>query len=217
VSEGSLLLNRQKDHRPRQPRSWNEDDTGLLGNAGGPSPFPTFSASPSAPEEAATVNWYNPEKGFGFVALADGRGDAFLHHSALRASGLQSVPEGALLKVRVSKGQKGQQVDEILSVSEGSGTAPSPRRPQGARPDRNDRPRREVNLSDVTEVVGVVKWYSAQKGFGFVSAETGGKDVFVHATALQRAGLTTLNEGQSVRMGVVAGSKGPEAASISLA
>ncbi|MCX7376850.1 MAG: cold-shock protein [Alphaproteobacteria bacterium] len=72
-------------------------------------------------------------------------------------------------------------------------------------------------MSDATEVVGIVKWYNAQKGFGFVTPDTGGKDVFVHATALERAGLTTLNEGQSVRMSVVTGSKGPEAASVSLA
>lgn len=169
------------------------------------------------PEEAATVKWYNSDKGFGFVALADGRGDAFLHMSALRASGLQSVQEGAALQVRVSQGQKGLQVDQVVSVSEGSGMASPPRRPQAPRPDRNDRPRREVNLGDATEVAGVVKWYNAQKGFGFVTPETGGKDVFVHATALERAGVTMLNEGQPVRMAVVAGAKGPEAASISLA
>ncbi len=169
------------------------------------------------------MKWYNSEKGFGFVALADGRGVAFLHMSALRASGLQSVQEGAALQVRVSQGQKGLQVDQVVSVSEGSGIASPPRRPQAPRPDRNDRndrndrPRREVNLGDATEVFGIVKWYNAQKGFGFVTPETGGKDVFVHATALERAGLTTLNEGQSVRMAVVAGAKGPEAASISLA
>jgi CspA family cold shock protein len=95
--------------------------------------------------------------------------------------------------------------------------ASPPRRPQAPLPDRKDRPRREVNLGDATEVAGIVKWYNAQKGFGFVTPETGGKDVFVHATALERAGLTMLNEGQAVRMAVVAGAKGPEAASISLA
>lgn len=45
---------------------------------------------------------------------------------------------------------------------------------------------------------GTVKFYNAQKGFGFIQPDNGGKDVFVHATALERAGLRGLNEGQKV-------------------
>jgi CspA family cold shock protein len=45
---------------------------------------------------------------------------------------------------------------------------------------------------------GKVKWYNSQKGFGFIAPDDGGKDVFVHATALEAAGLRGLNEGQSV-------------------
>jgi CspA family cold shock protein len=45
---------------------------------------------------------------------------------------------------------------------------------------------------------GTVKWFNAQKGFGFIQPADGSKDVFVHVTAVQRAGLTTLNEGQKV-------------------
>ena len=57
----------------------------------------------------------------------------------------------------------------------------------------------------------------ATKGFGFISPQDGGKDVFVHATALEHAGLPPLQEGQSVRMNVVQGAKGPEVSSISVA
>jgi CspA family cold shock protein len=46
--------------------------------------------------------------------------------------------------------------------------------------------------------IGKVKWYNAQKGFGFIAPEDGGKDVFVHATALEAAGIRALNEGQAV-------------------
>jgi CspA family cold shock protein len=46
---------------------------------------------------------------------------------------------------------------------------------------------------------GTVKFYNYQKGFGFITPDAGGKDVFVHATALERAGMNTLNEGQKVR------------------
>jgi cold shock protein len=45
---------------------------------------------------------------------------------------------------------------------------------------------------------GTVKFYNSQKGFGFIQPDDGGKDVFVHATALERAGISTLNEGQKV-------------------
>jgi CspA family cold shock protein len=45
---------------------------------------------------------------------------------------------------------------------------------------------------------GTVKWYNSQKGYGFIQPESGGKDVFVHATALEAAGLRTLADGQQV-------------------
>lgn len=45
---------------------------------------------------------------------------------------------------------------------------------------------------------GTVKWFNSTKGYGFIQPSDGGKDVFVHITALERAGLTTLNEGQAV-------------------
>jgi CspA family cold shock protein len=45
---------------------------------------------------------------------------------------------------------------------------------------------------------GTVKWFNAQKGFGFIQPADGGKDVFVHISAVERAGMTTLNEGQQL-------------------
>ncbi len=51
---------------------------------------------------------------------------------------------------------------------------------------------------------GVVKWFNNQKGFGFIQPESGGKDVFVHISAVERAGMSTLNEGQRVTFDVVA-------------
>lgn len=51
---------------------------------------------------------------------------------------------------------------------------------------------------------GTVKWFDARKGFGFIQPETGGPDVFVHISAVERAGLNSLNEGQKVSFEVVA-------------
>jgi CspA family cold shock protein len=51
---------------------------------------------------------------------------------------------------------------------------------------------------------GTVKWFDSRKGFGFIQLEAGGKDVFVHISAVERAGLSTLNEGQQVSFDVVA-------------
>ena len=62
-----------------------------------------------------------------------------------------------------------------------------------------------------------MKCYNAAKGFGFIVRDGGGKDIFVHASALERAGIAGLDEGQRVLIGVAEGRKGPEAASIQLA
>ena len=51
---------------------------------------------------------------------------------------------------------------------------------------------------------GIVKWFNAQKGFGFIQPQDGGKDVFVHISAVQRAGMETLREGQKVSFEIVA-------------
>jgi cold shock protein len=51
---------------------------------------------------------------------------------------------------------------------------------------------------------GTVKWFNSQKGFGFIQPDDGGKDVFVHISALERAGMSNLNEGQKISYEVVA-------------
>jgi CspA family cold shock protein len=66
------------------------------------------------------------------------------------------------------------------------------------------------------EESGTIKWYNAIKGFGFVASDRGGKDIFVHASTLKRAGIADLAEGQRVAVEVIDGRKGPEAASLRL-
>jgi CspA family cold shock protein len=56
--------------------------------------------------------------------------------------------------------------------------------------------------------IGTVKWFNAQKGYGFIGPDDGGKDVFVHISAVERAGLSTLREGQKITFEVERGQQG---------
>ncbi|HET6872028.1 MAG TPA: cold-shock protein CspD [Sporolactobacillaceae bacterium] len=60
---------------------------------------------------------------------------------------------------------------------------------------------------------GKVKWFNAEKGYGFIEVE-GGNDVFVHYSAIQEEGFKTLEEGQEVSFEIVEGSRGPQAANV---
>jgi CspA family cold shock protein len=186
-----------------------------------------FDSAPRTPRPhltniSATVKWYNPTKGFGFVQPSDGSPDAFLHASALQLFGESEVAEGAVITCDVAQGQKGPQVVAIHRID-----APPP----GSRPSsRRDGPRRDGGLyggarsyddgwgaeNNGATVEGTVKWFNPDKGFGFIALDQGGKDVFVHVKALERCGLSTLAPDQRVRVTTRAGLKGPEAQNISL-
>lgn len=64
--------------------------------------------------------------------------------------------------------------------------------------------------------IGQVKFFNTTKGYGFIAPETGGKDVFVHMTAVQSAGLRSLNEGQRISFDIEADKKGPKAVNLKL-
>lgn len=61
---------------------------------------------------------------------------------------------------------------------------------------------------------GIVKWFNAEKGFGFIAQEDGGDDVFVHYSAIQTQGYKTLDENQKVEFDVTQGPKGPQAENV---
>ncbi|MBX5464814.1 MAG: cold shock domain-containing protein [Clostridia bacterium] len=61
---------------------------------------------------------------------------------------------------------------------------------------------------------GTVKWFNAEKGYGFISRDDGEGDVFVHYTAIQSEGFRTLEEGQRVQFDIVQGTKGPQAQNV---
>jgi cold shock protein len=68
------------------------------------------------------------------------------------------------------------------------------------------------DLKRTTMTIGTVKWFNAQKGYGFIQPEDGSKDVFVHISAVERAGLGSLNEGQRVTFELERGNQGKTAA-----
>ncbi len=199
------------DSKPRQPRAFGGGPEGGFG--GSPMGGPSSSPAATGPTVDATVKWFKADNGYGFVELADGQGDAFLHANALRNAGHESVPTGAKLRVQVGAGAKGAQVTRVLEVDVSSAVEQRPSRPSGDGP----RPRRMApDPSTAVSVTGRVKWFDDAKGFGFVASEDGGKDVFVHISILGPAGITSLAEGQQVNMRVVDTPKGREAISLSI-
>ena len=153
----------------------------------------------------AKVKWFNASKGFGFVTPSDGSQDAFLPMAMLRRAGYEEVREGASIICEVSAGAKGPLVTTVLNIDTSTAMAPSGRR-------RFDR-RGSAALDDLE---GAVKWFEPDKGYGFISPDGGGKDVFIHITALRRSGINMLDPGQRVRVEVVDGKKGQEADRITL-
>ena len=209
-------MGRYKEYREPRRRGYDDDNASSDRPARNRPSYPRSDAPQAprsnAPQGAAAdavVKWFNAEKGFGFVAV-DGGSEAFLHIRQLQTAGHTSVPEGARLKVMVGQGQKGPEVTQVLEVDTSTASA-SPSSPERRRPPANPQVSGQTR-----EGLGTVKMYKADKGFGFISQDDGGKDVFVHATTLARVGLKALSEGQRVRMQVGQGKKGLEAQSVEL-
>jgi CspA family cold shock protein len=209
----------RRDRDRGQRRRGFEDDA-----FSGPEPYqarprqsfrktPREDAAPTGPAIDATVKWFNEEKGFGFVELQDGSGDAFLHIGVLQAAGHDTALPESKMRVQVGVGQKGRQVTAILEMHMGTGGAPRPQRSAAPKVPSGRPP---PDPSTASDLEGTVKWFNADKGFGFVVCEDGGKDVFLHKSVVERAGLRAVDEGQRLAMKVVKTQKGREAISIAL-
>ena len=150
-----------------------------------------------------TVKWFNPTKGFGFIEPEDGGGDVFVHISAVEQAGFSSLEEGQKIRYELEADRRtGKQSATGLEVLGGGSPAPS------ARPPRRDsfEPRGGGGFGggggadrvSQGEASGMVKWFNATKGFGFIVPDAGGEDLFVHMSALEQSGLRSLEEGQTV-------------------
>jgi CspA family cold shock protein len=170
----------------------------------------------------AKVKWFNAAKGFGFVTLSDGSPDAFLPMAILRRAGYDDIREGASITCEVGAGAKGPLVVSVLNVDNSTAVASSGggggygQRDRdygggGGGAGRGGYRQDSAPRGPAQSVEGAVKWFEPDKGYGFISPDGGGKDIFVHITALRRSGVQTLGPGQRVRVDVVDGRKGLEA------
>ena len=125
----------------------------------------------------------------------------------LTQGGIAAVQPGETLEVRVGPGHTGPHITEVLSVDSGT-AAPMASQQSSAQATTLNGPS--------VEETGTVKWFNADKGYGFIAPNGGGRDVFVHVSALERSGIEGLSEGQPVVVDVVEGRKGPEAARVRL-
>jgi CspA family cold shock protein len=201
---------RNQDFRHSRRREFDTDTHHPQSRAFGTQPWfaQTRFEEPSGDPVRAVVKWFSPEKGFGFVELSDEFGDGFLHGSVLARTGISAVQPGDTLEVRVGPGHKGPHVTEVLSVHSSIAARVAPRR-SSATP---DSPPPATGI----EETGTVKWFNAERAYGFIARDSGGKDVFVHISALERSGITSLIEGQPVIVDFVEGRKGLEAVRVRL-
>jgi CspA family cold shock protein len=158
------------------------------------------------------LRWFRSDKGYGFVALTGGQGDAFLHLKALRAFGRETAAPGAKLNVVVDEGPRGMQVTRVVDIDEACAAPTASRFSSGGRAYR----RANRDPSAAIDLTGRVKWFDDVRGFGFVASDDFGRDVFVHCSVLGPAGVSRLDEGQTVTMRVIETPKGREAIEISL-
>ncbi len=121
---------------------------------------------------AGTVLWFNPTKGFGFIKRDGGGKDVFIHVNEIKLVGRTEVREGQRIAFEVDMSPKGKPTAKKL------------------------------NLLDIPvgkhQESGTVKWFDPRKGYGFIVPGCGGGDVFLHISAVERAGRTALEQGESV-------------------
>lgn len=183
---------------------------GFRGGGGG-------GARPSMPaqvigEGKGVVKFFNGQKGFGFIVRDDGGEDVFVHISAVEQAGLTGLAEGQPLEFTlVDRGGRVSATDlkiegEPLPVEDRG-----PPRERGGPGGGGDRggPQRQLTGEKAS---GTVKFFNAMKGFGFIQRDDGQPDAFVHISAVERAGMTNLNEGDRLEFELEVDRRGKYAA-----
>ncbi len=156
-------------------------------------------------EGKGTVKFFNPQKGFGFIVRDDGGEDVFVHISAVEQAGLTDLADGQPLEFTlVDRGGRisatnlkieGEPLEVVRTPREGAAGGGGPQRQLTGE-----------------KAQGTVKFFNAMKGFGFISRDDGQPDAFVHISAVERAGLPTINEGDRFEFDIEVDRRGKYAA-----
>ncbi len=139
-------------------------------------------------EGKGVVKFFNGQKGFGFIQREDGGEDVFVHISAVEKAGLSGLAEGQGLEFTlVDRGGKVSASDlqisgEVIEVQQ-----------------RSEPPKRELTGERAS---GTVKFFNSMKGFGFITRDDGQADAFVHISAVERSGMSGLEEGDQLEFDV---------------
>jgi CspA family cold shock protein len=149
-------------------------------------------------EGKGVVKFFNPQKGFGFIVREDGGEDVFVHISAVEQAGLTDLADGQPLEFTLV--DRGGRVSATNLRIEGEPIAVE-------RAERS--PQRQLTGE---KAQGTVKFFNAMKGFGFIQRDDGQPDAFVHISAVERAGLSTLNEGDRLSFELEVDRRGKHAA-----
>ena len=173
-------------------------------------------------EGKGIVKFFNGQKGFGFIVRDDGGEDVFVHISAVEQAGLTGLAEGQPLDFTlVDRGGRISATDlkidgEPMPVTDrapprddrggAGGGFGAPRAGGGA---GAGGPQRQLTGEKAS---GTVKFFNAMKGFGFISRDDGQPDAFVHISAVERAGMVSLNEGDRLEFELEVDRRGKTAA-----
>ena len=160
-------------------------------------------------EGKGIVKFFNPQKGFGFIVRDDGGEDVFVHISAVEQAGLTDLADGQPLEFtlvdrggRVSATNLRIEGEPMAVERSGGGDRAGPGGGGGG-------PQRQLTGEKAS---GTVKFFNAMKGFGFIQRDDGQPDAFVHISAVERAGIPTLNEGDRLEFELEVDRRGKYAA-----